>query len=112
MKLYHGSPHKFSRFLSPEESGNFRPSEENRGHHRDVIFLTSDKEEALRYAGAEGFLYIVNASFAKPYLQEGKKKPKPRAGVYISDPGGIKINLRLRLAPRKRRQLQEYVLDN
>jgi len=108
--LYHGSPHKFSCFRSPAETGNFRPSEAGRRHHRDVVFLTNSVEEAVRYAGSEGFFYVVTG-IARAYDQAGKRKPVCRDGVYVADPDEVKIVLRLKLALRRRNQPQEFLLE-
>lgn len=107
---YHGSPHKFEDFAPPEATGNYRPGEEGRGHHSDVIFLTSNKEEALRYAGPQGYLYLVEASSACLYKQDGKKCPQTNGRTYIAYPAETKVFMRLQLAPRKRNHPQEYLL--
>jgi hypothetical protein len=109
--LYHGSPYCFDELLSPRETGILRPGEERRSHHTDVVFLTSDKNEALRYAGPQGYLYIVDAPGARLYDQAGKKAPVVNGRVYIADPAETRIFLRLKLAPRRRNQTQEYILS-
>ena len=109
--LYHGSKHQFNQFLSPEQTGIFRDGEEDRSHHRDYTFLTSHIQEALRYAGTEGFLYVVNSPNVKVYDQSGKKKPVIRKSVFVARPDDVTIVLRLKLVSRKRNQLQEFKID-
>jgi hypothetical protein len=108
--FYHGSPRRFEELRAPRETGALRPGEENRRHHTDVVFLTSDRDEALRYAGSQGFLYLVEAPNAQLYDQAGKRRPKTNGRTYIADPTECRILLRLQLAPRRRNQAQEYFL--
>jgi len=110
--LYHGSPHRFEIFQAPDASGNIRPSEEGRRHHNNVIFLAGEVAHACSYAGPGGFLYVVDARAAKVYDQAGKRKPRINRDVYVARPEEAKIILRLKLAPRKRNQAQEYILED
>ena len=106
--LYHGSPKKFKTFLSPVQGAETR--EPDRTRYLDRIFLSSDRDLAIGYAGREGYLYCIDCPDAVPYRQDGKKSPAGRDGIYTAKPENIKICLRLQLAHRRRNQPQDFIL--
>lgn len=117
MKFYHGSPHKFERFLTPNSDGPIRHCEKDRQAFRDVVFLTTDQKYALQYAHAEGYLYEVETSDAKEYralAAKTKKSGKSGKGyvgchINVTSPENCKITRRLRMLPRKRGEQQQFV---
>lgn len=90
MILYHGSPKKFVSFRTP--TGRDELDVTTGG----VIYLTSDKEVARKYAGKDGFICILNIKEGTkgvvPYKlqRELQKLPKKHnkylRGVYVATP--------------------------
>lgn len=99
MIVWHGSKYKFDKFLSPEESGNIRPSEEGRRVNRDVVFLTTNPAIAMQYAGNGGLVYEVETSennltpLKQSRILSGVcRKPKNcAANIYVARPTALNI---------------------
>ena len=116
--FYHGSPQRVSQLLPPALTGNIRPSEESRTHHRDVIFLTSSLQMACNYAGPSGYVYLVSASNPRVYdkHEENSRKSKRRKNrrkkwarkrnndVRIAKPEDIKLLGVWAVQPRRRNE--------
>ena len=112
--FYHGSPYKLSDLKSPNETGIIRKSEELRGHHKDVVFMTTSIERALTYAGSEGYLYQVTADARQYNKYENSRRDKkrryklPLTNVYVANSNSINIIKTFKLLPRKRQEKQQF----
>ena len=62
---FHGSKYRFDQFRAPIDSGIIRPSEEKRRVNLDVVFLSTNPELAMQYAGNGGYVYEVEANTVK-----------------------------------------------
>ena len=123
MHLYHGSPRRVERLLPPSETGNFRPGEENRDEFSDVIFLTSDRDMALKYAGSEGYLYVVDVEQPSQYkaLVAGcaakmkkisrKKFASLREDVFVAPADELEYKARFSIKRSGRNSTTYVVLD-
>lgn len=91
MNLYHGTKRKFSRFCTPTGATGWNVL---RG---EVIYLTTDKSVAKKYAGRNGFILTCNAPFAKEYKVIRKEQGLPHKSnkylrnVFVSPPEHVTI---------------------
>jgi hypothetical protein len=90
MILYHGSPNRFEKFLTPRESGIIRKSEEGRSRGLDHVFVTPRLDIAEGYAGKSGYIYELDISEKKLVsLAETKKRPSKRKKVRAKYTGDV-----------------------
>ena len=112
MRLWHGSKYRFSSFRTPAEGYPIQPSEAGRNEFRDVVFLTSDRAQAVRYAEREGYLYEVEVAKSVPYRQAvvaaGKKWTDVGEGIHIAFPTECRIMSVLHKLPRRRNAEQKW----
>ncbi len=95
-RYYHGSSLNLDKLLASNETGNIRPGEESRRLFKDVIFLTKDINEAIKYSGAGGTVHHVDASAVKykdvaMELLDIKKDKTVSDTVYVALPEDVKI---------------------
>ena len=122
MHLYHGSPLRLGELQPPSQTGNFRPGEENREEFSDVIFLTSDRDMALKYAGPSGYLYACEvdspANYAEAVAADAAKRKKLtrkklaslRADVFVAPATAVKIKARFAIC-KAGRNSTAYVVE-
>ena len=115
MLLYHGSPKQGLPILLPAaKTGCIRKGEEGRRGFRDVVFATTDFNEALRYAQG-GSVYVLDSKDTRQYrpLAEQVLSPKKAKSVgeniYILPVG--RVIAEYRCAPRRRGEKQRYCYD-
>ena len=98
--LWHGSRFEFAELKSPLQSGNIRPSEENRRCHRDKVFLSADVSLAIQYArehaGDGGYLYEVAVTDSEclldSRLKNGRRKTvKSNPAIRVASPENCRI---------------------
>ena len=108
--FFHGSPVRGLREILPaSETGNIRPGEEERRGFQDVVFLTTDWDEALRYARG-GSIYVVRAE-AEPYAPLAtQKNAKKAVNSTIHIASVVEIVSEYILEPKKRGCQQLYSL--
>ena len=113
-RFYHGSSLNLDKLLSSNETGNIRVSEENRRLFKDVVFLTKDIDEAIRYAGAGGTVHHVDASAVKykdvaMELLDIKKAKTVNDNIFIALPDDIKMVTKwVKESDRKKNQPELY----
>ncbi len=123
MHLYHGSPVRVDRLIPPSLTGNFRPGEEGRSEFSDVIFLTSDRQMALNYAGPNGYLYVVDVEQPSQYKAmvagcaakmkriSRKKFDSLREDVFVAPADELKYKARFSVKKGGRNKPTYVVLD-
>lgn len=112
-QYFHGSKVNTDKLLSSAQSGNIRFGEEERRGFRNVVFLTKDIDEAIRYAGKEGIVYIVNAYAIKyknavAQIINPKKLKSVNENIYVAPPDQLKIVAKWYKLPRKKGEKQKY----
>lgn len=113
-RYYHGSPYNVEDLKSSNQSGNIRPGEEERRMFKDVIFLTKDINEAIRYAGPGGVVYHVDANAIKykdlavKYLNT-KKSKSVGDNIYVAKPEDLDLIVKWVKEPgRKKNEPEKY----
>ena len=94
MQLFHGSPYRVTALKSPMQTGKIRPCEKNRKELLDVVFMTTNQEEARHYAGDGGYIYIVEAENPQqlctmPVQRESRRKS---VTIWVARPEKIIIH--------------------
>ena len=112
-RFYHGCPSNVDKLLPPDETGEIRPGEEERRSFKDVIFLTTNLNKAIDYAGPEGTVFITNSTAVqyKPVaiaLLNQKKAKSLTDDIFIALPENIKIITKWHKEKRKRGESQKY----
>ena len=83
-RYYHGSHLNLDELLPPDETGNIRIGEEGRRLFKDVVFLTKNIDQAIKYAGPGGTIHHVNASAAR-YKEVAAKVLNIKKAKTVSD---------------------------
>ena len=115
-RFYHGSFLNLDKLLSSDETGNIRTGEESRRLFKDVVFLTKDINEAIKYAGAGGTVYHVDASAAKykdvaMELLDVKKAKTVNDNIFIALPDDIKMVAKWVKEPNRKKNQPELYTD-
>lgn len=100
MILYHGSKYLVDKLLPPSDTGMIRPGEEDRTHHRDVIFLTTSLKMALSYAGPEGYVYVASCGNPREYNKHEENSRKKKRRKHRNKKWATKRNTHVRIASK------------
>jgi len=95
-RFYHGSPLNVEKLLPSSHTDNIRPGEEGRRGFKDVIFFSTNIDEAIRYAGEGGTVFCVDATAIqyKPVavdILDEKKVKSVGEDIFVAFPEDIKI---------------------
>jgi len=115
MLLYHGSPKQGLPVILPAaKTGCIREGEEDRRDFREVVFATTDFNEALRYAHG-GSVYVLDSKGAQQYRPLAEQVLSPKKAKSVGENIYVlpvcRIIAEYRCAPRRRGEKQRYFYE-